>query len=47
MGLIGVLIVYLINDDQERNRLKWAWIGFGVWVAIFLTVLAAGGYIGY
>jgi hypothetical protein len=27
LGLIGVLIAYLINDDYKRNRVKWAWIG--------------------
>lgn len=43
LGLIGILIAYLINDDQKRNRVKWAWIGFGAWIAILLIVLAAGG----
>lgn len=43
LGLIGVLIAYLINDDQKRNRVKWAWIGLGVWVAILLIIIAAGG----
>ena len=37
VGLIGVLIAYLINDDKKRNRTKWAWIGFGA--AILLYVL--------
>lgn len=36
LGLIGVLIAYLINDDRKRNRVKWAWIGWGVWVIIVL-----------
>ena len=35
LGLIGVLIAYLINDDNKRNRVKWAWIGLGAAVAIF------------
>jgi len=47
LGLIGLLIAFLINDDQKRNRVKWAWIGFGAWIAIFLVILAAGGYSGY
>jgi len=47
LGLIGILIAYLINDDQKRNRVKWAWIGFGAWIAIFLIILAAGGYSAY
>lgn len=43
LGLIGILIAYLINDDQKRNRVKWAWIGFGAWIAILLVLIAAGG----
>ncbi len=39
VGLVGVLIAYLINDDKKSNRVKWAWIGFGVWVAILLIGL--------
>ena len=34
VGLIGVLIAYLINDDYKRNRVKWAWIGLGIGVLI-------------
>jgi len=36
LGLIGVLIAYLINDDNKSNRVKWSWIGFGVVFAILL-----------
>ena len=36
LGLIGVLIAYLINDDKKSNRTKWAWIGLGVVVVIFI-----------
>lgn len=36
LGLIGVLIAYLINDDKKSNRVKWAWIGLGVVVVILL-----------
>jgi hypothetical protein len=39
LGLIGVLIAYLINDDKKRNRRKWAWIGWGVWVVFVLLFL--------
>jgi hypothetical protein len=42
LGLIGVLIAYLIKDDYKRNRVKWAWIGWGVWLVILLIALAAG-----
>lgn len=40
LGLIGVLIAYIINGDPEvdRNRRKWAWIGFGVYVVLLLVV---------
>jgi hypothetical protein len=41
VGLIGVLIAYLINDDNKRNRVKWAWIGLGVAVLIYAVVIAA------
>ncbi len=41
VGLIGVLIAYLINDDYKRNRVKWAWIGFGVFVVIYAVVLVS------
>lgn len=45
LGLIGILIAYLIKDDQKRNRVKWAWIGFGVWIAILLIIAASGGVV--
>jgi hypothetical protein len=40
-GLIGVLLSYLINGDEavKKNRQKWAWIGFGVVLVIFLISL--------
>lgn len=36
LGLIGVLIAYLINDEKHRNRVKWSWIGLAVIVAIVI-----------
>ena len=39
VGLIGVLIAYLINDDNKQNRVKWAWIGFGIAIVLYLIVL--------
>jgi hypothetical protein len=36
LGLIGVLIAYLINDDKKAARTKWAWIGLAVWVVLLL-----------
>ena len=41
VGLIGVLIAYLINDDYKRNRVKWAWIGFGIFAVLYIILLAA------
>jgi hypothetical protein len=39
LGLIGVLIAYLINDEKKHNRVKWAWIGWAVWVVILLAII--------
>jgi hypothetical protein len=39
LGLIGILIAYLINDDKKSNRVKWAWIGFGAWLIILLLLV--------
>ena len=36
LGLIGVLIAYLINDEKKHNRVKWAWIGLAVIVVIVI-----------
>ncbi len=41
LGLLGVLIAYLINDDKKSNRRKWAWIGLGVAILISLVVILA------
>jgi len=37
IGLIGVLIAYLIKDGKKPNRVKWAWIGFAAWIALYLV----------
>jgi hypothetical protein len=39
VGLIGVLIAYLINDDKKDARVKWAWIGFAAWIVILLIAV--------
>jgi hypothetical protein len=39
LGLIGVLIAYLINDEKHSNRVKWAWIGLGVIVVLVLIAV--------
>lgn len=41
LGLIGILIAYLINDDKKSNRVKWAWLGLAAYVVILLVVLLA------
>lgn len=42
-GLIGVLLAYVINgeEDLKKNRQKWAWIGFAAWVVIYVILLAS------
>ncbi|HEX2534572.1 MAG TPA: hypothetical protein VHK69_12590 [Chitinophagaceae bacterium] len=39
LGLIGVLIAYIISDDNKRVRTKWAWIGFGAAVVLYILLL--------
>jgi hypothetical protein len=39
VGLIGVLIAYLINDDKKQDRVKWSWIGFGAGVVLGLLLI--------
>jgi hypothetical protein len=36
LSVIGVLIAYLIGDS---NVIKWAWIGFGISLIIYLLIL--------
>lgn len=37
LGAIGVIIAYIINDDKKHRRRVWAWIGWAVWIAIYLA----------
>lgn len=40
LGLIGVLLAYVVNDNEnKRNRVKWAWIGFGIFVVLYIILL--------
>ncbi|MGN6532757.1 MAG: hypothetical protein ACTHK0_13530 [Ginsengibacter sp.] len=41
LGLIGVLIAYIItgDNDVDRNRRKWAWIGFGIYVVLVVALV--------
>lgn len=41
LGGIGVLIAYLIKDGDNKNRQKWAWIGFGVSTILGILLLIA------
>jgi hypothetical protein len=41
LGAIGLIIAYVINDDYKRNRVKWAWIGFGIAVVINIILIVA------
>lgn len=47
VGLIGVIIAYLIKDDKKKNRVKWAWIGWGVWVVIAVILAATTTWTAY
>jgi hypothetical protein len=42
LGLIGVLIAYVISDDNKKARTKWAWIGFlaalVLWLLVFVVL---------
>lgn len=39
LGLLGVLGAYIFSKD--RNFRKWTWIGWGVFVAIYLVIVLA------
>ena len=41
LGLIGVLIAYLINDDNHHRRVKWAWLGWVTFVVLYLILVLA------
>jgi hypothetical protein len=42
LGLIGVLLAYVVNDNENKpNRVKWAWIGFGIFVVLYIALLIA------
>jgi hypothetical protein len=41
LGPIGVLIAYLMHDDNRETRIKWAWYGFAVFAFVVLILLLA------
>lgn len=54
LGIIGVLIAYLTREGSDDNRVKSAWIGFGISAVItilfyilFFAILASGSYYTY
>lgn len=36
LSIIGVLLAYIINAKDPANFRKWAWIGFGVSLVLYL-----------
>lgn len=42
LGPIGVLIAYLFKDDNRKQRINWAWIGFAAGVISFILVFVLG-----
>ena len=41
LGAIGIVIAYVINDDYKKNRVKWAWIGFGTFIVLYVALVVA------
>lgn len=46
LGIIGVLLAYVIGgeEDVKKNRAKWAWIGFGMYVVVLGAIIAAAKF---
>ena len=40
LGLIGVLIAYLTREGKDDGRVKGAWIGFGIFMVLWIILLA-------
>ena len=41
LGLIGVLIAYVIKDEKQSSRRRWAWIGWVTFLALYLVLVAS------
>jgi len=41
LGIIGVLIAYLLDDDYKANRVKWSWIGLAAAVVLWVILVVA------
>lgn len=41
LGFIGILLAYVaFDDDYKKNRIKWAWIGLGLSVVLYIVLFA-------
>jgi hypothetical protein len=40
-GLIGIILVYALEDEKRKNRIKWAWIGFGTGMLIAIIYISS------
>jgi len=40
-GLIGIILVYALEDEKRKNRIKWAWIGFGTGLLIAIIYISS------
>lgn len=39
LGVLGVVLAYVIDDNEDkRNRVKWAWLGFAIGFVITLGI---------
>jgi hypothetical protein len=38
LSIIGVLIAYVISKGEQPNLVKWAWIGAGVALALYILI---------
>jgi hypothetical protein len=41
LGVAGVVIAYILDDDYKKNRIKWAWIGFGLGFVLSIILVIA------
>ena len=41
LGISGVVIAYFLDDDYKKNRIKWAWIGFGLSFVLSIILIIA------
>jgi len=39
LGVYGIIIAYLIDDDYKRSRVKWAWIGLITLYVVYFGIM--------